>query len=252
MSTNSNKIVKKNSGFKPWVIFLIFISALLVLLGFAMFIVQFLPSYYGGISKETWTLFVGSLIGGVAAFVAIIISYLQTNKIHNESIARQDEEKILSIRPFITITPDISNLNPQINTNDNTSITVEYNGGDDMFSSRIGGPERNSDGDPIGKVSKWLRFKLQNIGNNSAHSLSIKINNNEVISGIVLGKGELANYEVYILNLPESESSRFNLNFEIAFSDLNDNTYYQIHKYEGGLVTKYGFNLNIGVPIRLE
>ena len=203
------------------------IGLLLVIVILLMFLLsQILPGYYFGVSKTTMILFIGSSISGVAAFCAILISYVQTREIQEENRKNIRSERIDSLKPFITLesvtirSDEIPSADMGIFLEKNTDTYLEY-----PYLFKV----RENILLSIGQYT--YKFNLKNIGNNSAHNCSLTMNGQKIFSGKAIGKGD----SISLLTILEGKIQSTEILFQLEFMDLGNNRYVQSHQYKGTL-----------------
>jgi len=202
------------------------IGLLLVIVILLMFLLsQILPGYYFGVSKTTMILFIGSSISGVAAFCAILISYVQTREIQEENRKNIRSERIDSMKPFITL--ELINLPCEGLPPAQIKLSVTRSLNERGEHVLLFGNYKDSQ---ILSNPQVFRFNLKNIGNNSAHNCSLTMNGQKIFSGKAMAKDD----SVSLLTFTDNIQPIY-IQFQLEFLDIGNNRYVQSHQYKGTL-----------------
>jgi hypothetical protein len=183
--------------------------------------------FQSNISNSDWVSFLGSyigaILGGLFTLVAIYITYNQNNKLHSENANSLIEMKRLDVMPFMDMKIE-------------KSITEEYFSkpmfcvilnGDGTYSTASSNIDIAEFHEAYRGNMHWV-YLLKNIGNNSAHSMQISLNDNIIDFGTHIEKGKTKTYHLLI---PRNMKD-IKLNFRIEFFDIYNNKYAQKFTYE--------------------
>ncbi len=231
---------------------------------------------------QFWSGYFGGLLGGVATFFAVYITYKHNTQMHEQNRTLQKDIKRMEIIPFIdikishvkrisweTLTSDLQKaLNPGLGIlegdkagsyHDNlivfeqkgdTDIVVFENEGFHAYHGLAYGLQEYQE---IVRANQAVeRFKevvIQNIGCNSAHSIVVSANGTKILPEFHLPKdGQIVFYIIFRYNVNEKD-----LNFTYRFKDLQNNEYIQTSKYKCTFIPEISYEqTSSNAPVLVE
>lgn len=184
-------------------------------------------NYKSNISNSDWVSFLGSylgaILGGLFALIAIYITYNQNNKLHIENANNLIEMKRLDVMPFMDMKIE-KNITEDHFTKPMFCVMLNKDGTYSTASSNV-------DITGINEVYRgdihWI-YLLKNIGNNSAHSMQVCLNDAIIDFGIHIEKGKTNIYHLFIPH----KMKDIKLHFKVEFFDIYNNKYGQKFTYE--------------------
>jgi len=184
-------------------------------------------NFKSNISNSDWVSFFGSyfgaILGGLFTLVAIYITYNQNNKLHTENANNLIEMKRLDVMPFMDMKIEKSITEDHI-TKPMVCVILNEDGTYNTASSNVDITEIHEKyrGD-----MHWV-YLLENIGNNSAHTMEVCLNDTIVDFGIHIEKGKI---KIFHLLIPRNMKD-VKLSFKVEFCDIYNNKYVQKFTYE--------------------
>ena len=196
---------------------------------------------------DTWLLFAGSIFGGLATLLAVYLSYSQNQKMHDEMRHDAAEERRKSMMPFLTLQVESINLRERYGALCKSLSTVE-----EIFRDAFGVDAclRIDAGDgtrPLKPLfsEKYLKecleqyvhkgsayyhrlITIKNIGEGTAHSISVTVQNEPFHNGLSLAKNETLRYlgDIHVTHGGDTKSN-YLIFFIMEYSDISGQRYRQ-------------------------
>lgn len=199
------------------------------------------------ISFETWLLFAGSIFGGLVTLLAVYISYDQNQNMHDEMRHDAAEERRKALMPFLTLQVESINLRERCGALGKSSSTVE-----EIFRDTFGVDVclRIDAGDCTQPLKPLLNEKylkecldqyvhkgpayyhrlitIKNIGEGTAHSISVTVQNEPFHNGWSLAKNETLRYlgDIHVTHGGDTRTN-YTIEFTMEYSDIAGRRYQQ-------------------------
>lgn len=199
------------------------------------------------VSFDTCLLFAGSIFGGLVTLSAVYISYNQNQTMHDEMRYDAAEERRKSMMPFLTLQIESINLRERYGALEMNSPTVEV-----IFREAFGVDIclRIDAGDCTRPLKPLLNEKylkecleqyvhkgpayyhrlitIKNIGEGTAHSISVTVQNEPFHNGWSLAKNETLRY-LGDIHVTHGGDARINypIEFTMEYSDIAGRRYRQ-------------------------
>ena len=228
---------------------------------------------FGEISTDTWALFFASVFGGIATLTAVMISYCQNQNMHKEMQMHAAEERRQAMMPYFTIQIEPLNLLDYYGKIANHVLSAE-----EVFRKIVGVDvclriEAGENATPLrplfkpGYLTECLaQYKytgpayyhrliaITNIGEGTAHSLSISVQSRPWHSGLTLAKNGTLKILGDISSVHGGDTkTNYPLVFTLEFSDLAGRRYHQEISCEVNMSPYATLNPpKVGVPQLME
>lgn len=220
------------------------LSLLLVLILILIILSAFIT---GPISADTKLMFAGSIICGLATLAAIVISYRQNQKMHDEMRRDAAEERRKAMMPFLTLQVEPINMRERFGV-----LTIQPDTVEGIFKEAFGVDVclRIDAGDgtrplkPLFEV-KYLKeclnqltqknpayyhrlITIKNIGEGTAHNISVTVQNEPFHNGLSLAKNETLRClgDIHMTHSGDTRTN-YRINFVMEFSDISGRIYLQ-------------------------
>lgn len=228
---------------------------------------------FGVISADTWALFFASVFGGVATLTAVMISYCQNQNMHEEMQMHAAEERRQAMRPYITIQIEPLNLLDYHGKIANRMLSAE-----EIFRKIVGVDvclriEAGENSTPLrplfepryltecldqykytGPAYYHRLITITNIGEGTAHSLSISVQSRPWHNGLTLAKNGTLKILGDISSVHGGDvKTNYPLVFTLEYSDLAGRRYRQEISCEVNMNPYATLNPpKVGVPQLME